>query len=180
MTRGFRLIPALLTLAVMPVTAEAGQPRLLATFSQWHSYIILEGDDKVCYMASKPQEQVQPKSWPKAKPWKNPDGRESAYALITHRPSDGAKNVFSYIAGYSYKPGAEATVEVDGEKFALFTQDNTAWAPDAETDNKITKAIRAGKVMLVKGQSTKGLKTTDTIPLTGSGEAYKKIDDECY
>ena len=132
-------------------------------------------------MASKPQEQIPPKNRPKdAKPWKNPGGRGDAYAIITDRPADNAKNVFSYIAGYTFKPGAEASVEIDGQKFALFTQGDTAWAPDADTDNKITAAIKAGKVMIAHGVSAKGAKTADTIPLAGSGDAYKKIDDECY
>jgi hypothetical protein len=106
--------------------------------------------------------------------------RGVAYAIITNRPSDGTKNVFSYLAGYSYKPGSEVTVDIDGQKFLLFTQGDTAWAPDADTDNKLAKAIRSGKVMTVKGTSTAGKTTTDTVSLNGSGSAHDAISKECY
>lgn len=109
----------------------------------------------------------------------NYSSRGKIYALITHRPAEGTKNVFSYITGYSYKEGSEVTVQIGSDKFTLFTQDETAWAPDAETDNRLVQAIRGGTTMMVKGTSARGTVTTDVYGLKGSGDAHDAISKEC-
>lgn len=147
---------------------QAGEPRLMGTYGDWLAYVFVEDGSKVCYMASKPQ-----------KAEGNYTRRGEIFALVTHRPAEGTKNVFSYITGYDYKTGSDATLEVDGKRFVLFTQDNTAWAPDAETDNQIAQAIRKGSKMVVKGKSTRGTDTKDTFSLKGSSAAHDKITAEC-
>ena len=155
-------------LLVASPDARAGEPRLVGTYGKWDAYVFTEGDGKVCYMSSRPEKS----SGKYAK-------RGEVYALITHRPQERTKDVFSYIAGYTYKPGSEATLEVDKTKITLFTQDDTAWAPDSESDRKVSEAIRSGSKMVVKGQSSKGTSTTDSFSLSGSTKAYEKISKEC-
>jgi len=149
-------------------TSYASEPKSIGTFGEWTAYTFTEDGKKVCYMAGKP---------------KKAEGdytkRGDIYALITHRPAEGSKNVFSYITGYTYKQMSDATAKIDGRNFALFTQNNTAWAPDAQTDNKLTKAIREGSTMVVTGTSSRGTKTTDTFSLSGSSAAYKAITKAC-
>lgn len=155
--------------AVVGPKAMAGEQRLLAAYDAWEAYMFTEDGNKVCYMASQPG---------------NAEGnytkRGDPFALITHRPADNTKNVFSYIAGYPYKSGSEVTLKVDDQEFKLFTQDETAWAPDAETDGKIADAIKNGTKMVVTGTSSRGTVTTDTYSLKGSTKAYERITDECY
>lgn len=105
--------------------------------------------------------------------------RGDAFAMITHRPADGTKDVFSYITGYTYKPGSEVTLQIDNQTFKLFTQDETAWALDSETDSKIASALRNGSKMTVSGISSRNTKTKDHFGLSGSGKAYDKITQEC-
>jgi hypothetical protein len=159
----------LLTL-LLPLAAHAGEPRLMSTYGNWNTYMFNEDDHKVCYMASKAE-------IPADAPYKK---RGVPYAIITHRPADGTKNVFSYLGGYTYKPGSEVTVQVDGQKFVLFTQEDTAWAPDSETDNRLAKAISTGTEMTVTGTSARGTKTVDKLSLKGSTSAHDEIDRECY
>lgn len=160
----------LIAIMLAPFPALAGEPRLIKTDGQWNSYVVLEGGKAAaCYMASKPVSS-------KGKYAK----RGAAYAIITHRPPDRTKNVFNYQAGYTYKPGSDVTVEIDGVKFMLYTSADTAWAQDSDTDNKLAKAISSGKSMTVRGMSSKGTETTDTISLDGSGAAYERITGECY
>jgi invasion protein IalB len=148
--------------------AVAGEPRLMGVYGDWDAYVFIENGNKVCYMASQPQKDEGKYS-----------KRGEIYALITHRPSEGTRNVFSYIAGYSYKTGSDATISIGDQTFKLFTQDDTAWAPDADTDKKITDAVRSGSSMIVKGSSSRGTATKDTFSLKGSGEAYDRISKEC-
>lgn len=148
--------------------ARADEPKALGVFGKWQAFVVQEGGDKVCYMAAQPQ---QAKG--------NYKSRGDVYALITHRPSEGTRNVFSYITGYEYKAGGDATVKIDGESFLLFTQDDTAWAPDAATDNKLSERIRKGSNMVVTGTSSRGTVTTDTFSLSGSTAAYDAITKAC-
>lgn len=149
--------------------AMAGEPRLLQTYGNWEAYAFTDdGGGKVCYIAGTPK-----KDEGKYK------SRGEIHVLITHRPSDGSRDVFTYISGYAYKPAAEALLEVDGQKFVLFTKDGNAWAINPETDAKIARAIREGKTMVVSGTSSKGTKTKDTYNLQGSSAAYARISKEC-
>lgn len=141
----------------------------MSAYDAWEAYVFDENGSKVCYMASQPG---------------NAEGnytkRGDSFALITHRPADNTRNVFSYIAGYPYKAGSEVVLKIDEQEFKLFTQDETAWAPDSETDNKIVDALKNGKTMVVNGTSTRGTKTKDTYSLKGSTKAYEKITEECF
>jgi hypothetical protein len=148
--------------------AKASDPKLIGTYGDWSAYVFMEDGNKVCYMASQPK-----------KAEGNYSRRGDVFALVTNRPAEGSKNVFSYITGYAYKPGSDAAVTIDNQKFTLFTQDDTAWAPDAATDNKIVEALRKGSKLVVKGTSSRGTETTDSFGLSGSGAAHDAIEKEC-
>lgn len=149
-------------------SAMAGEPRQIGTYGDWLAYVFMEDNNKVCYMASQPK-----------KAEGNYSSRDEIFVLVTHRPAEGTKNVFSYITGYTYKPGGDATITIDGSRYVLFTQDDTAWAPDAETDNILASKIRSGSKMVVEGTSSRGTLTKDTFSLNGSGAAHDAISKEC-
>jgi len=163
-----RIALVLCAFLALPTMAFAGQPRLMAEYDDWEVYVFFEDDKKVCYIASQPKGREG-----------NYTRRGETFALITHRPADNTRDVFSYITGYTYKAGSEAVVTIDGKDFPLFTQDETAWAPDSESDSRLANAIRSGSKMVVKGQSSRGTLTTDTFSLKGSGAAYNRMAQEC-
>jgi hypothetical protein len=158
----------LLMAVLIPVKASAGEPRLVGTYKAWSAYVFDENGNKVCYMAAKPDGEHGDYT-----------KRGEIFALITHRPAEGTKNVFSYITGYTYKAGTDATIDIDGQNYVLFTQQDTAWAPDAETDKKLADAIQKGAKMVVKGTSSRGTETKDVFSLDGSSGAYERISKEC-
>lgn len=149
-------------------TANASEPRLIGTYEDWAAYSFMENGNKVCYMASQPKTAVG-----------NYTQRGDVFALITHRPAEKTKDVFSYITGYPYKAGSEVSIEVNGRTFKLFTQDDTAWGADAAADRALSDAIQSGSTMVVKGESKRGTLTTDTYGLKGSTKAYQTISQEC-
>lgn len=151
-----------------PIASFAGQPRLMATHGDWEVYMFYEDGSKVCYIASQPK--LQQGDYTK---------RGEPFALITNRPQENTRDVFSYITGYSYKAGSEVTVKVDDQEFKLFTQNETAWAPDAGTDRRLAAAIREGSKMTVVGTSSRGTVTTDTFSLKGSSAAYDRMASDC-
>ena len=149
-------------------TAQAQTPQLIGTYGDWSAYRFTENGNKVCYMVAQPETAVG-----------NYTKRGDIFALITHRPADNTRNVFSYMTGYSYKEGSDVSVKIDNRNFNLFTQGDTAWAADAATDNNIAQAVQAGNRMIVKGTSSRGTATTDTFSLSGSTKAHNKITAEC-
>ncbi len=162
------LFPTLVFLFLAPLSAQATEPTNIGEFGKWSAYVFEENGGKVCYMAAKPDESVGKYS-----------KRGDVVALITHRPAEGTKNVFSYMAGYGYKKGSDVELTVDGKKFSLFTQNDMAWAADASADNSLADAIQKGSKMIVKGESGRGTKTKDTFSLTGSTKAYEAITKAC-
>lgn len=169
MMKHYAVLAALLLLSFSPVSAHASDPTKIGDFGKWEAYEFEEpGGGKVCYMMAKPDKDEGKYS-----------KRGEIVALITHRPAEGTKNVFSYMSGYSYKKGEDVTLTVDGKKFTLFTQNDMAWAADAAADTALTNAIQKGSTMIVKGVSGKGTETKDTFSLKGSTKAYEAITKAC-
>ena len=162
------LMTVLFVLLTGAVAYAADSSRLLGNFGSWEAWELENADGKVCYMMSKAGKH--------SGAYKT---RGSIYALVTHRPAEGSKNVFSYMAGYEYQAKSEATLKIGDNKFPLFTQGETAWAPDADTDNAIAVALRKGSSMVVTGTSSRGTVTTDTFSLKGSGDAHEAINKAC-
>lgn len=154
-----------MSLAVMP--AFAAEPRKIGEYGDWSAFAYTENDAKVCYMASEPSKHEG-----------KYEKRGEIFALVTHRPADGTRSEFSYIAGYPYKKDSVVTLKIDANTFELFTHDETAWAPDGK-DESIVQALRKGTVMTVKGTSAKGTETFDTFGLKGSSAAHAAISREC-
>ena len=148
--------------------AQAETPQLIGNYGDWAAYKFAENGKKVCYMVSQPK---QAKG--------NYSKRGDIFALITHRPGEKTKNVFSYVTGYTYKSGSDVTVNVNNQNFTLFTQKDMAWTPDQSSDNKLAESIRKGSKMVVKGTSSRGTLTTDTFSLKGSGGAHDAISKAC-
>lgn len=149
-------------------TARADEPKLLSKHGDWAAYSFKEGDATVCYMTSQP-----------AKSEGAYKKRDKPFALITHRPADNTKNVFSYIAGYTYQSGSDVELTIDNKTFKLFTHKDMAWARNADADNKIAEAIQKGSKMSVKGTSARGTLTTDYFSLKGTGAAHDAINKAC-
>lgn len=152
--------------SVSPAFAE--DPKLIGEYGAWSAYVWIEDGSKICYMASKPEKEEG-----------NYSRRGEIFALVTHRPSEGTNNVFSYSTGYDYKVNSDATLKIDGDRYTLVTHEETAWASNTVMDDKIAKSIQRGSKMIVKGTSKRGTLTTDTYSLRGSSAAHKAISDAC-
>ncbi len=168
MVKSFYICVAIISCLFASSFAYASEPKKIGSFSDWSAYSFLENGKKVCYMVSTPKTDEG-----------NYTRRGDIYTLVTHRPSENTRNVFSYIGGYPYKQDSEVTVKIDGKTFKLFTYEETAWAPDGLTDNALSSALRSGSKMVVKGTSKRGTLTTDTYSLKGSSSAHEAISKAC-
>jgi invasion protein IalB len=166
--RSLALIGILSTILAGAAQAETSEPKLLGTFGDWSAYAFAEGDKNVCYILSSPKKATG-----------NYKQRGEIFALVTHRPGENTRNVFSVMGGYTYKSDSQVTLMIDKNKFALFTHSDSAWAPDTATDTRIADSLKKGKTMTIKGTSNKGTETTDTYGLKGTGAAFAAIDKAC-
>ncbi|MBE6449425.1 MAG: hypothetical protein E7013_01835 [Alphaproteobacteria bacterium] len=163
---------ALLVLCLIAFTsvAKAAENRtLLGTYGDWSAYKMKENGANLCYMASVPQ-----KSAGKYK------RRGEIFLIVAHRPKEKSFNVVSLTAGYNYKKGSVATIQIDKkEKIELFTHEDTAWAPKTDIDNQLYRMMKAGNKAVIVGKSSLGNTTTDTFSLKGFTKAANAIDKAC-
>lgn len=161
-------IAAILLAGGLLSSAQAEDLKAIGRYGAWQALTFIENGNTGCYIFSEP-ERMQGKY----------SSRGKVYALVTHRPTSKQINVITMIAGYTYKDKSEVTVEIGNEKFSLFTDKDTAWAADSETDQKLVEAMKNGSGMVVHGISARDTETTDTYSLQGFTKAYNAIGEAC-
>lgn len=168
-----RLLPLIAIVTVLSVataaSAQEQRPDYLGTNRDWNAFQFTENGSLVCYMVSRPTDEEG-----------NYTRRGDVWALVTHRPAEGSRNVVHFISGYPFEENGSVSVTIDdSESFTLFTEGETAWSPDTQTDAAIIEAMRAGTRMVVQGRSARGTLTTDTYSLFGFTATLSEIDDAC-
>jgi hypothetical protein len=148
--------------------ATTSPTRRLGVVDGWSAYTYREKSGQVCYLAADPR-RTEPASMK----------RKPATAMVTHRPEEHVANVVSFVEGYPLKEGSDASLDIDGTKFDLFTKGDTAWSRTADTDKTIVEAMAKGKQAVIKAAPQKGAATTDTYSLSGFGKALALIDKAC-
>jgi len=154
--------------AIVPLSAQAEDNPLLGNFGDWQAFKTKQGGKDVCLVSSKPTK-TEPAD---AK-------RGDIFILISHFQDGGIRNQVQVLVGYPFKTGSTASVTVGGKKFDLFTDGENAWARKSETDNDIVAALRKGSSAVVRGESQRGTKTTDTYSLKGISAALDAIGKAC-
>jgi hypothetical protein len=157
-----------LFLGLASFPALAAEPKQIAKQGDWEAYATPEKNNKLCYAAS----MVKKKTG-------DVPGRKAAYIMITHGPGAKSANVVSINAGYVFKEGSEAEVEIGAAKFKLFVKGDAAWAFKETDDRAIILAMTKGVAVTVKGTPAKGKPTVDTYSLSGFGVAYAEINKAC-
>jgi invasion protein IalB len=159
--------PAAFAQAKKPA-APATETKRIGKFSGWDAYEHTDKGAKLCYLHAQPQKK-EPAS---AK-------RGEIYLLVTHKPKEKIRNEVSIYFGYPLKDAIPAQAVIGPTTIEMFTHQEAAWASDAATDQKLVDALRKGKTLVVRGESGRGTKTTDTYDLDGFGQALQAIDKAC-
>lgn len=163
-----RIATAVLIAAGTIGVADAQTPNRVGAFKDWNAYAYADKKGKVCYAASQPKSQ-------------KPAGlnRDPAYFLITARPAENVKGEVSVIIGYPFKEGSKVTVEIDGQKFSMFTKEDGAWVENAAEEAALIEALRKGHSMSVSGISRRGTQTIDAYSLAGISAALEAVAKNC-
>jgi len=179
------LIALLLTSSFAGDAFAESKPQTLGTFGSWQTFMVTENRQPVCYMtmtnhptATKAAAPSVVDKWASKKTAK-PIKRGDTIIMITHRPSEGSKDVVSYSAGVKFKPSSEAKITIGKKEFDLFTQNDTAWSRDAATDRALANAIKDTSTLTFSGETAKEEPFTDNVNIKGAGQAYRAISKAC-
>ena len=157
--------------AAKPNHAAGGaEPTLIGQFGAWGAYTAAPNGKKVCFALAKP-------SSSKTNPPNRP--RDPAYAFVSTRPAEKVVNEVSIMIGYPLKPGSEASLEVGGGSYAMYTQGDGLWIKNAAEEDRMVDAMRKGADATVKGLSAKGTETTDVFSLKGLTQALDRVAQDC-
>ena len=118
-----------------------------------------------CFIGSAPVETDLPES----------KQRGITYILV-YRINKSKDAIVQIAAGYPYKKGQNVDVTIDNVQFDFYSDDDTAWSND---DNKVIFAMKKGIKLIVKGESSRGTKTTDIYTLKGFTAGYNQLFNDC-
>ena len=105
--------------------------------------------------------------------------RDPAYAFISTRPAEKVSNEVSIMIGYPLKPGSEGSLEVSGNRYAMYTQGDGLWIKNAAEEDKMVDALRKGADVTIKGVSSRGTESTDVYSLNGLSQALDRLAQDC-
>jgi invasion protein IalB len=156
--------------AATPPAVGGVKPTLLGQYGDWGAYAASPSGKKVCFAIAKPaSSETNPPNRP----------RNPVFMFISTRPADKVINEVSIIAGYPFKPGTEASVDVGSTDYALYTQQDGAWIKNAPEEAQMVDALRGGQSAVVKGTSAKGTQSTDNFSLRGLSQALDRVAQDC-
>src|SRR6185437_3479356 len=146
------------------------QAVLLGQFGDWGAYKATPGGKKICFALAKP---TTAKTEPTGR------SRDPSYAFVSTRPAEKVKNEVSVIVGYPQKPSFDATAVIGSATYSMYTQNDGAWVKNAAEEAQMVDTMRKGSDLVVKSESARGTKTTDTYSLKGIVQALDKVAEEC-
>lgn len=149
---------------------SSDSPQLLGQFGDWGAYTASPGGRKVCFALAKP---ASAKTDPPNRP------RDPMYVFISSRPADNVQNEVSVMFGYQFKPNAEASLDVGGSSFLMYTQSDGGWVKNAAEEPRLVEAMRKAGDMTVKGVSARGTSSSDVYSLKGLAQALDRVAQEC-
>jgi invasion protein IalB len=150
--------------------AGSDEPTLIGQFGAWGAYVASPGGKKVCFVLAKPSSM---KTDPPNRP------RDPAYAFIATRPAENVNNEVSIMIGYPLKSGSEGSLEVSGNRYAMYTQGDGLWIKNAAEEEKMVDALRKGADVTIKGLSSRGTESTDVYSLKGLSQALDRAAQDC-
>ncbi|MAZ83797.1 MAG: hypothetical protein CML31_13010 [Rhizobiales bacterium] len=162
---GKTIATAITALFVLTAAAAAQSPTRIKQFDAWGAYSYNSGNSKVCYVLSVPTA-------------KNPANVDHGdiFFLVSQRPGQNISYEPQAMMGYPLKEASKVEVDVDGNKFTLFTRGNSAWVENAAQEPQLVAAMRAGSTMTVKATSRRGTATSYSYSLKGVTAALNQIN----
>jgi invasion protein IalB len=151
--------------ASMTSPAHAG---FLDNYGDWSAFTSGKGKNLICYTATAPTKSVGK--------YKK---RSTVALVVSHGPTKKDIGIVRIDAGYTYKKKSSVVIIIGKNTYKMFTDVDTAWAAKSKTDQALVTSMKAGSEIAVRGESSRGAKTTDLYSLKGFTAAYKAISKAC-
>ena len=135
-------------------------------FKDWTVYTTNLQGKLACYIAS----------FPKSKTG-NYTKRDDPYLLVTRLSDDVFE--LSVSSGYKYKLNSDVSVDIEGNKFNLFSKGKLAWAKNSEQDKELIDLMISKLHMDIRGTSIIGSYSVDRYSLSGFTAAFKRMKQRC-
>ena len=140
----------------------------LGKFKDWESFVLIQGESKVCYAQSTPVIRA-PKKFK----------RDPSRLFVSFRPSENIKNEISVTNGYKFQPKTPVTAKSGKKAYDLFSKGRYAWVVDNEDEIKLITTMKKASRLMIVGNSDKGNQTTDHYSMMGFTKAYSTAKKNC-
>ena len=160
----------LITLFFFVSTISHGEDNLksIGKFKDWESFVLLQDGNKICFAQSIPVVRAPKKL-----------KREPSRLFVSFRPSENIKNEVSVTNGYEFKLKAPVTAKSGKKTYDLFSKGRFAWVVDDKDEIKLITTMKKASRLMIIGDSTKGVQTTDHYSMMGFTKAYNTAKKSC-
>ena len=140
----------------------------LGKFKDWESFILVQGESKVCFAQSIPVIRAPKKI-----------KRDPSRLFVSFRPIENIKNEISVTNGYEFQQKALVTAKSGKKAYDLFSKGRFAWVVDNEDEKKLIVTMKRAARLMITGNSDKGNQTTDHYSMMGFTKAYSTAKKSC-
>jgi len=164
-------ITAAVSFSATTVSAQTST-NVVDSKSDWSVFV--EKEPLRCWIVSKPTKTVNMKG---GKPVVV--NRGDIRLFVTYLPKNKVSGEVSFTGGYPFKPDNAVLLTVGSSEYKMFPEGEYAWPEAPAMDTKIRASMKRGASAVVKAQSARGTKTTDTFSLVGFTAALAEAKKRC-
>ena len=140
----------------------------LGKFKDWESFVLVQGESKICFAQSIPVLQA-PKN-----------NLRAARLFVTFRKDEKIQDEVSVTAGYMFNKKNKIKAKSGKNTYIFSTvQENFAWFLQNKTEKKLIKILKKGSRLMVTGYNKEGSQTIDHYSLLGFTKAYNAAKKSC-
>ena len=140
----------------------------LGKFKDWESFVLVQGENKVCYAQSIPIVRA-PKKFK----------RDPSRLFVSFRPTENIINEVSVTNGYEFKPKTPVTAKSGKKVYDLFSKGRFAWVVDNNDEKKLIITMKKASRLMIIGNTEQGNQTTDHYSMMGFTKAYSSAKKSC-
>ncbi|MFK7903427.1 MAG: invasion associated locus B family protein [Nitratireductor sp.] len=166
---------AMIAALSLPLTANMANaqssPKQIKQNKAWGAYSHTGASGKFCFVLSIPIEKL-----PETKNGSKVDHGDNFFT-VSQRPGQQLRLESQFKAGYSLQENSKVAVDIDGNKFSMFTRSNSAWLEDPNREGALVAAMKAGSKMKIAAVSRRGTQTSYTYSLSGITASLNEIQN---
>lgn len=136
----------------------------------WSVFVDEAAPQKYCYAATVPTETRSSREGIR---------RGAVFLLVSSFPAANVANEVSVKLGFPADPNRPPTLEVDGRRFTMFSDNQEAWLENPGSDAQVVDAMRRGATAVLRSTSTRGTELTDTFSLIGFSKSIQRVGELC-